>query len=42
MKIAFYIQLHEGLGGRLPDPMMYGMNHLELRRPHTLYENELS
>ena len=36
------IQLQEDAGGRLSDPMMYEMGHLEQPRPQTLYENEVS
>jgi hypothetical protein len=38
----FFIWLQEGPGGRLPDAMMYGMDHLELPRPQTPCEKELS
>lgn len=37
----FFIQFQEGPGGRLPDLMMYGMDHLEHPRPQTLYDNEV-
>jgi len=38
----FFIWLQEGPGGRLPDPLMYGMDQLELPRSQTPCKKELS